>query len=167
MSLARDLADRMAKMLRLACDSGATDGEKLAAIGRLSTIAAAHDVDWDQALTNGNASGLNEEAASRIYWEGHARGCAETEQRLRPERDWTSTENTSSPVGEAADRLQIILDAAAKSRDAGLLSDWEATFSSDMEERFKCYERRLYVSERQWQSLDQLEAKLKRQSFIP
>jgi hypothetical protein len=102
----------------------------------------------------------------RIYSEGYQRGCAETEQRLRPERDSTSTENTSSPVGEAANRLQIILDAAAKSRDAGLLSDWEATFSSDMEERFKRYGRRLYVSEGQWQSLDRLEAKLKRQNFI-
>jgi hypothetical protein len=118
------------------------------------------------ALAPDLADRMAKEAASRIYWEGHARGCAETEQRLRPERDWTSTENTSSPVGEAADRLQTILDAAAESRDAGLLSDWEATFSSDMEERFRRYGRRLYVSERQWGCLIRLEAKLRRQEFI-
>jgi hypothetical protein len=164
MSLASDLADRLAKLLRLACSNG-PDGERLAAIGRLSAIALAHDVDWDHALSGGGPV-LSEEAMHRIYSEGYQRGCVETEQRLRPERDWTSTENTSSPVGDAADRLQTILDAAAKSRDAEMLSDWEATFSSDMEECFKRYGRRLYVSERQWQSLDRLETKLKRQDFI-
>ena len=46
----------------------------------------------DRVLTLIRASyryALDEEAASRIYWEGHARGVAETEQRLRPARDWT------------------------------------------------------------------------------
>jgi hypothetical protein len=143
-----DLADKVAKLLRVACSTG-PDGEKLAALNRLSALAVVHGFDWDRAVANSNGSGLNEEVASRIYWEGHARGCAETEQRLRPERDW-----------------KVILAAAAESRDAGLLSDWEVTFSDDMRERFERYGWRLYVSERQWQSLDRLETKLKRQSFI-
>ena len=38
--MAPELTDRLAKLLRLACSTG-PDGEKLAAVGRLSAVAAA------------------------------------------------------------------------------------------------------------------------------
>ena len=160
MSLPPDLASRLGKLLRLACSTG-PDGEKLAAIGRLSATAEAYDIDWDHAL---NGSEIPREDMQQIFDAGYRQGAADKQQELRPERDWTSI--TSSPVGEGADRLKKILDGAAESRDAGLLSDWEGTFSGDMQARFERYGRRLFVSERQWQSLDRLEAKLRRQGFI-
>jgi hypothetical protein len=52
------------------------------------------------------------------------------------------------------------------SRDAGLLSTWEMQFSDDMRERFERFDSRMYVSEKQWECLDRLESKLRRQDFI-
>ena len=164
--MAPELADRLAKLLRLACSTG-PDGEKLAAIGRLSATVAAHDLDWDRALANGSGTSLDEQQASKIYWEGHARGVAETEQRQRPQRDWTPAADTKAEAGADAERLETILAAAAGSRDAGLLSEWEVSFSNDMRDRLEKYGSRMYVSEKQWASLDRLETKLRRQDFIP
>jgi hypothetical protein len=161
-----ELADRLAKLLRLACCETAPDGERQAAIGRLSAIAAANDVDWDLAFANGNGVALDQEAASRIYWEGHARGCTETEQRLRPVRDWSPVEGTKGEIGPDTERLAVIMKAAAESRDAGLLSDWEVTFSNNMRERLERFGARMYVSAKQWECLDRLEAKLRRQDFL-
>jgi hypothetical protein len=163
--MAPELADRVAKLLRLACSTG-PDGEKLAAIGRLSAIVIAHNVDWDRALANGNSATLTEEAASKIYWEGHARGVAETEQRLQSQRDWTPAAGTSSEIGDDAERLEAILQAATESRDAGLLTDWEINFSNDMRDRFETYGNRMYVSEKQWAILDRLETKMHRAGVL-
>jgi hypothetical protein len=149
-----ELASRLAKLLKLACCMTAPEGERFAALGRLSAIAAANDVD-------GRA--FDQEDLARVYWEGHARGVAETKQQLRPARDWTPTEGGSAEVADDAERL---LDAAAKSRDADLLSDWEVQFSNDMRKRFERYGTRMYVSAKQWECLDRLEAKLRRQDFI-
>jgi hypothetical protein len=120
------IAGRVAKLLRLACCETAPDGEKLAALNRLSATVAAHDLDWDQALVNGgNGSALTEEQMRRIYDEGYQRGHADGQQAARPARDWTPADNTKAEVGSDAQRLETILNAAAQSRDAGLLSDWE------------------------------------------
>ena len=113
-----ELADRLAKLLRLACSTGPAS-EKLAAIGRISAIAAAQDIDWDQALANGSRpEALTEEQMSRIYSEGYARGHADGVQQARPARDWTPTAGTSSAVGTDADRLELILTAARISAEA-------------------------------------------------
>jgi hypothetical protein len=159
-----ELQAKLGKVLALL--TSPHEGERLAALDRFNAILEAHNIHPSQVLANGDGAALNEEAASRIYWEGHARGCAETEQRLRPARDWTPAAGTSSEIGSDAERLKIILAAAAESRDAGLLSDWETQFSDDMRERFERYGQRMYVSEKQWQSLDRLETKLRRQDLI-
>jgi hypothetical protein len=157
--------NRVVKTLRLALSNG-PDGEKIACLNRLSAIGAAYDIDLAAMLTNGNAPALDEEAASRIFWEGHARGVAETEQRLRPQRDWTPTDSTSAEVGDDAGRLESILDAATLARDSGILSEWEATFSNDMASRFNRFGNRLYVSEKQWSVLDWMETKFRRAGIL-
>jgi hypothetical protein len=135
------------------------DGERLAAAARFTAILEAHDIHPSQVLANGNGPALTEEQMSRIYAEGYRRGAAETEQRLRPQRDWTPADDTKAELGSDAERLEAILRAAAQSRDAGLLSDWEVSFSDDMRERFEKYGDRMYVSEKQWAALDRLETK--------
>jgi hypothetical protein len=160
-----ELAERLAKLLRLACSTG-PDGEKLAAIGRVSAIAQAHNLDWDRVLANGHDAGLTEEQLSKVYWEGHARGVSETEQRLRPQRDWTPTVGSSAEVGEDAKRLEAILAAAAQAKESGLLSDWEVQFSDDMRDRFNRFGGHMYVSEKQWAALDRLETKMRRAGIL-
>jgi hypothetical protein len=158
------LTDRLAKLLHLACSTG-PDGEKLAALNRLSATAAAHDLDWNRVLANSGGPALTEEQMRRIYDEGYHRGHADGQQTARPERDWTPS-GGSAEVGPDSERLRIILEAARQSAEAGLLSEWEEAFSTDMLERFKKYGNRMYVSEKQWASLDRLEANLRRQNFI-
>jgi hypothetical protein len=158
-----DLAARLAKLLRLICDRS-QDGETLAAASRLSAIAAAHDLDWDRALANGGDSTLDQEAASRLYSEGHARGVAETEQRLRPQRDWTPANGTSAEAGSDAERVQRILDAAAQ--NGSLLTEWESNWSDSVRERFEQYGTRLYVSDKMWAIFDRLEMKFKRAGLL-
>jgi hypothetical protein len=160
MTVAPELADRLAKLLRVACSTG-PDGEKLAAVSRLSAIAAAHDVDWDRAF---NGAEIPREDMQRIFDAGYTQGAADKEQELRPARDWTA--GSSAEVGNDADRLRVILEAAAKAAQGGLLSDWEQTFSADMLERFRRFGSRMYVSEKQWSSLDRLETKMRRAGVL-
>jgi hypothetical protein len=56
MSVEPSVAGRLAKLLRLECCDTAPDGERLAAVNRLSATVAAHEVDWDHALTNGSST---------------------------------------------------------------------------------------------------------------
>ena len=84
---APDLADKLAKLLRLACSTG-PDGEKLAAIGRISALAAAHDLDWDRVLANGSAPDLTEEQLQRVFDAGVARGI-EIERQQTAAPDWS------------------------------------------------------------------------------
>jgi hypothetical protein len=53
--MAPELADRLAKLLRVACSTG-PDGEKLAAINRLSATAAANNVDWGRIFNDDPAA---------------------------------------------------------------------------------------------------------------
>jgi hypothetical protein len=159
-----ELSDRLAKLLRLACDGGATDGEKLAAVGKLGAIAAANNVDWDLALANGSSPALTEEAMRQIYDEGYRRGYGDGQQATRPERDWTPTDGTSAEVGSDAERFHTILDTAAQAN--GLLTKWEANFASDMRSRFERFGQRMYVSAKQWAILDRLETKFRRAGIL-
>ena len=161
-----EISNRIAKMLRLVCDRAATDGEKLAALNRLSAIVVAQDLDWDRVFANGNGSALTEAQMERIYSEGYSRGHADGLQEASPVRDWTPTGGTSSEAGDDTARLMAILRAAEQSMDAGLLNEWEVTFVTDMTERFNKFGSRIYVSEKQWAALDRLEAKLRRQEFL-
>jgi hypothetical protein len=143
------------------------DTEKLAAAGRFAAILEAHNIHVSQVF-DGSGSGpvLTEEQMRQIYDEGYQRGHADGVQEARPACDWTPADNTKAEVGDDAARLQTILDAAAKSRDDDLLSEWEVQFSDDMRERFAKHRDRLYISERQWSALDRLETKLRRQDYI-
>jgi hypothetical protein len=69
-----ELTERVAKLLRLACCETAPDGERLAAISRLSAAAAAHDLDWDQAFSG---SGPTREQMQELFDAGYERGLAD------------------------------------------------------------------------------------------
>jgi hypothetical protein len=160
-----EVADRLAKLLRLACSNG-PDPEKLAALGRLSAIAAAHDVDWSQVFANGGGPALTEEQMHRIYSEGYHRGLADGQQQAKPARDWTPTAGTSASAGTDFGRLKAILEAAATADDNGDLSDWESAFTLDMSQRAKKYGSRTYVSGKQWEVLDRLAGKLEWNGYL-
>ena len=150
------VADRLSKVLAML--TSPHEGERLAAAARFAAILEANGIHPSQVLANGSSDpALTEEAMSRIYWEGHARGVAETEQRLRPARDWTPAAGTKAEVGSDVNRLLAILEAANLASQAGWLSVWEQIFSSDMLDRYKRYGSRMYVSEKQWAALDRLE----------
>jgi hypothetical protein len=157
-------ADKMAKAMRLALDPAATDGEKLAAITAVSAMALAAGVDWDQVLANGKGGpALTEDQLNRVYTEGFNRGLAEGQQQAMPAAD---SKKAATTLGSDAQRLAKILDAAAKSRDAGLLSAWEVQFSDDMRDRFESWGSRMYVYPKQLAALQRLEVKLTRQDFL-
>jgi hypothetical protein len=159
-----ELRGKLGKVLALL--TSPHDGERLAAATRFGAILAANDIHPSQVLANGSGPALTEEQMSRIYNEGYQRGHADGQQAARPERDWTPA-GGSVEAGADAERLRVILEAVAKSVEAGLLlSDWEQTFSADMLERFKQYGNRMYVSKKQWASLDRLETKLRRQDYL-
>jgi hypothetical protein len=96
---------------------------------------------------------------SRIYNEGYRRGFGDGQQQTRPERDWTPANGSSAEVGSDVERLELILNAAAEARDGGLLSEWEITFSDSMRTRLERFGQRMFVSVKQWASLDRLEIK--------
>jgi hypothetical protein len=123
MTVQSDLADWLAKLLRLACCETAPDGERLAALNRLSATVAAHDVDWDAAL-----SGFNEEQLRRVFDEGYQRGHADGRQQAHPARDWTPAAGTSAEAGSDAKRIWAIVEASERAIGLSLLSDWEITF---------------------------------------
>lgn len=163
MAIDPEVAQRMAKLLRLACDRAATDGEKVSAIGKLSAIALANNVDWDTAL---NGKEISRDDMQRIFDAGYERGAADTRQELKPARDWTPTAGTSAAVGHDFARLRAILDAAATADDNGDLTDWESTFTTDMTKRAKQYGVSTYVSGKQWESLDRLAQKLEWNGYL-
>jgi hypothetical protein len=152
-----ELRDRAAKLLRLACCETAPDGERLAAINRLSATAAAHDLDWDQAPGNGHS--LSRDQMQSLFDAGYERGLADGRAETQPE--WSSV---SDPRGH--DRLANILKAAARAAESGALSTWETEFTESVLSRFLRYGKRLRVTEKMWVSLDRLETKLRYHEFI-
>jgi hypothetical protein len=160
-----DLTKKLNKVLALLVSP--YDGERLAAAARFAAILEAHDIHPSQVLdANGGSQALTENQMRRIFEEGYQRGHADGVQQARPARDWTPADDTKAEVGADAERLKVVLDAAAKSRDDELLSEWEVQFSNDMRERFERFGARMYVSEKQWAALDRLEAKLRRQDYL-
>jgi hypothetical protein len=156
--------DKIAKLLRMLTSSH--DGEVLAAANRLNAIVAANDIDWDQVLANGDGTALTERQMSRIYDEAFERGFREGRQQVRPERDWTPADNTSAEAGQDSHRLEVILEAAFRAVDDGMLSQWEAEFTGSMRERVRKWGSRVFVSEKQWKSVDRLEEKLTSQGYF-
>jgi hypothetical protein len=161
MTVQSDLADWLAKLLRLACCETAPDGERLAALNRLSATVAAHDVDWDAAL-----SGFNEEQLRRVFDEGYQRGHADGRQQAHPARDWTPAAGTSAEAGSDAKRIWAIVEASERAIGLSLLSDWEITFLKGIAERFSKYRARMYVSQKQWAVLDRLEASMRQYGIL-
>jgi hypothetical protein len=160
-----ELVDKLGKVLAML--TSPHDGERLAAAARFCALLEAHDIHASQVLTNGNADpALTEAQMHRIYTEGYQRGHADGRQAARPQRDWTPADDTKAAVGEDTERIRTILEAAEKSAADGLLSEWEVTFSESIRERFRQYGSHMYVSEKQWASLDRLEEKLRRQDFL-
>jgi uncharacterized membrane protein YebE (DUF533 family) len=158
-----DVADKLAKLLRMTTSSH--DGEVLAAVNRINALVTANAIDWDAVFANGNGAALTEKQMSRIYIEGYERGLRDGQQKARPERDWTPA--GSAEAGQDNHRLEIILEAAAAAEADGLLSEWEVDFTGSMRERIRTYGSRTYVSERQWKSIDRLEAKLRIHGYMP
>jgi hypothetical protein len=160
-----ELRDKLGKVLALL--TSPHDGERLAAATRFSALIEAHGVHPSQVLANGNAgTALTEEQMRQIYDEGYQRGHADGQQAARPGRDWTPAGGASAEAGSDAERIRVILDAAERSANDGLLSDWEVTFSESIRDRFRKYGRKMYVSEKQWESLDRLETKLRCQGYL-
>jgi hypothetical protein len=160
--ISTEISGKLGKVLAML--TSPHDGERLAAAACFNAILEAHDIHPSQVL-NGSGPALTEEAMQRIYREGYQRGLADGQQQVRPQRDWTPS-GGSAEVGADAERLAAILEAAAESRDAGLLSEWETQFSNDMRERFERYGERMYISEKQWASLDRLETKMRRAGIL-
>ena len=159
---------KLAKILRLAVDRAATDGEKLAAVERLAAVVAAHDLDFDRVLNGGGDPSLTEKEKTAIYNDGFARGEKEGFARGCAERapDASSAAPTTKTVGDNSDRLREILAAAEEAAEAGYLSAFEREFTSDMRERFMSWGRQMYVSPKQSAIVQRLEVKLRQTDFF-
>ncbi|MGH6895757.1 MAG: hypothetical protein ACREJ5_04320 [Geminicoccaceae bacterium] len=153
---------RAAKLLRLACCETAPDGERLAALSRLSALVAAHDLDWDAALGS-----LTREQLHEVYSAGITVG-VEMERAARTSGgDWAPAgRSRADEAGGRAQELRVILAAAAQSRADGLLDGWFGDFSLDMSERFDRWGAQTFVSERQWELIDRLRSILERQDYL-
>jgi hypothetical protein len=159
-----EIADKVAKLLRVACSNG-PDGEKLAALNRLSALAAAHDVDWDTALSGANGRDLTREQMTEIY-EAGVRAGVQLERNAKG-GDWAKAGHSrADEVGEREPELRQILSAAAQSRADGLLDGWFSDFSRDMQERVDRWGDRTRVSPRQWEFIDKLRSILERQDYL-
>jgi hypothetical protein len=164
-TIAPELADKLGKVLAMLTSSH--EGERLAAADRFCALLEAHDIHPSQLLANGSAGAvLTEEQMSRIYWEGHRRGVAETEERLRPQRDWTPAVDTRAEVGKDADRLEVILGALELACARNLLTNREIGFLTSVRGRYGQYGERLYVSTKMWAWLDSLETRFHRAGIL-
>lgn len=63
-------------------------------------------------------------------------------------------------IGDEIERIQEIL-ADAEGPDGMNLSSWELNFLSDLEQRVEQYGRRTFISDKQMEVLDRIEAKLR------
>jgi hypothetical protein len=154
-----ELRDKLGKVLALL--TSPHDGERLAAATRFSALIEAHGVHPSQVL---NGGGPTRDQMQEVFDAGYERGLADG--RSETQRDWTPASGTSAQAGEDAERIRAILAAAGLSATAGLLSDWEVTFSESIRDRFQKYGPRMYVSQKQWESLDRLEIKLRRYGYL-
>jgi hypothetical protein len=155
--------ERAAKLLRVICSTG-PDGEKLAAADRLSAFVAANDLDWDQALASG---GPTRDQMQELFNAGLQRGLELGRAEKSSNGDWAAAgQSRTDEVGERESELQLILNAAARSKADGLLSGWFGTFAEDMQERLDRWDRRTFVTDRQWEFINKLRSILERQGYI-
>jgi hypothetical protein len=155
---------KIAKLLRVICDRS-LDGETLAAADRLSAIVAAHDLDWDRAL-NGAGPELTREHLQQVYQAGVEEG-VRLAREARGQRDWAPAgQSRTDEAGERADELEALLDAAERAEAAGYLDTWFREFTNDMRARYERWGVSTFVSERQWECLNRLRAKLERGDFL-
>jgi hypothetical protein len=162
-----DLADRVAKLLRMVCDRS-HDGETLAAAGRLSATCEAYGIDWDAVLRGGNGHDLTREQMAEIYQAGLERGLEMGRQeKAAGNGDWAAAGHSrADEIGERESELQQILNAAARSKADGQLSGWYANFAGDMQERLHDWGTRTFVTERQLVFLDKLRSIVERQGYL-
>jgi hypothetical protein len=161
-----DLADRVAKLLRMVCDRS-HDGETLAAAGRLSATCEAYGIDWDSVLRGGNSRDLTREQLAEVYQAGLQRGLEMGRQEKAGNGDWASAGHSrADEIGNREGELQQILNAAARSKADGLLSGWFANFAEDMQERLDRWDRRTFVTDRQWECINKLRSILERQDYL-
>jgi hypothetical protein len=159
---APEIADKLVKLLRLACSTG-PDGEKLAALNRLAAIAAAHDVGWGRALANGKAPDLTEAQLQRVYDAGYERGFEDGQQEIAPERpDWAP----AAPAPRSLEYVEKVLEATWQADKGGQLNDFEETFSQSIRERVARYGSRTRLSERQWGCIERLAEGLERAGYL-
>jgi hypothetical protein len=164
-----EVASKLAKLLRLATNSGATDGEALAALGRLSAIAIAQNLDWDRIIINGSGGPeLTEEQLTRVYTEGFNRGLAEGQQQAAAQAP--SEPNNRTALGAEAQRVERILAAAKIAEQRGILGSLGrvdlADFCESLRDRIHTWGSRTYISDKQRAVLDRLEERLRRQALI-
>ena len=137
---------RIAKLLRLACDHGATEGEKLAAIGRLSAFVAAHDLDWDEAFA-GNPD-LTREQLQQVYQAGVEAGVqAERAASANGATDWRPAgQPRTDEVGQPRAGAEAILEAARQAIEDGQLDGWWRDFAQDTHTRYRRWGSLTFVS---------------------
>jgi hypothetical protein len=162
-----DLADRLAKLLRLACSTG-PDGEKLAAVNRIAALVAAHDLDWDQILAANGAQPLAQDQLQKVYdagYErgdsfGYQRGFAQGQRAAHPQPpDWASV----PPQTHSYEYLEPVITAARSA--PFILNDFETQFVESLHGRIRKYGPRTFVSPKQWAVLDRLAQKLERYGY--
>jgi hypothetical protein len=157
-----DLIDRLAKLLRLACSNG-PDGEKLAALAKLFKAVRANDLDWNYLLgRTANDPELTRENLQKVYQAGIEAGVAmERAAHATPARDWaTAGRPRTDEVGSRASDLKVILLAAELAEADGALNGWLAQFAADMRARLWRWGAETYVSDRQWEVINRLQAHL-------
>jgi hypothetical protein len=145
-----DLADRVAKLLRMVCDRS-HDGETLTAAGRLSATCEAYAIDWDDVLRGGgNGRDLSRAQMTEVYQAGLQRGLEMGRQEKAGNGDWASAGHSrADEIGDREGELQQVLNAAARAKADGQLNGWYADFAGDMQERLHDWGTRTFVTERQ------------------
>lgn len=123
--LDRDVASKLAKLLRMLRSN--YDGEVIAAAGKITGMAAAHDIDWDAVLTPATVD-LTREQMEQLYNAGYQRGIEEAAKAARRDDDWApaGTPRTGE-VGSRQTEVLAIIEAAGR---AGTCSTALPTSSS-------------------------------------
>jgi hypothetical protein len=163
------LADKIAKLLRLACSTG-PDGEKLASLNRLSALVVVNDIDWDQALGASNGHDLTQQQLSEVYQAGIKAGVEmERQAKTNGGGDWANAaEPRADEVGSRINEVKEILQAAAQAKDDGLLTGWfvDSGFLDSTQEKIDRWGNRAFISERMWECLNKLRSILERQDYL-
>lgn len=155
----RELAAKLAKLLRMLTSDH--DGEVLSAVYKINGIAAAHDVDWDDAL-GGSTLDLTKAQMEQIYEAGRQKGLEEAAAAAQPGEEWAAV----GEVGHDLAEVQAILAAAARAEADGRLAQFERSFASSMRGRIDEWGSRTFISEKQWKVLRRLRVKLAGESYL-